>query len=78
MGPVFDQLKPSRQRIAALASDLVTHRENRSAGMGTFIEANVVCSDTPSDVRPGVKERLKDTNDELELVIVEDSRRVSP
>ena len=78
MGPVFDQLKPSRQRIAALTSDLVTHRENRSAGMGEFIEANVVCFDTPSDVPPGVKERLKDTDDELELVIVEDSRRVSP
>ena len=53
MGPVFDQLKPPRQRIAALASDLVTHRENRSAGMGKFIEANVVYSDTPSDVPPG-------------------------
>ena len=46
--------------------------------MGKFIEANVVCSGTPSDVPPGVKERLKDTDDELELVIVEDSRRVSP
>jgi len=53
LGPVFDQLKPSRQRIAALASDLVTHRENRSAGMGKFIEANVVCSDNHPTCRRG-------------------------
>jgi type I restriction enzyme R subunit len=110
------------QRIAALAEDLVTHWENRSARMRKFIESpgkamivggtreicanlyaaivalrpewhsddlskgkiKVVYSGTPSDAPPvsdhvrrdslnaQVKERLKDVDDELELVIVKD------
>jgi type I restriction enzyme R subunit len=39
LGPVFDRLKPSSQRIAALDSDPVSHGENRSTRMGKFIEA---------------------------------------
>ncbi|MET3811760.1 type I restriction enzyme R subunit [Arthrobacter sp. UYEF3] len=110
------------QRIAALAADLVTHWENRSARMQKFIEApgkamivggtreicaklytaivelrpdwhsddlgkgriKVVYSGNATDVPPvadhvrrdslnaQIKERLKDVDDELELVIVKD------
>ncbi|WP_426978245.1 type I restriction endonuclease subunit R [Pseudarthrobacter sp. O4] len=110
------------QRIAALAADLVTHWENRSARMHKFIEApgkamivggtreicaklytaivelrpdwhsddlgkgriKVVYSGNATDVPPvsdhvrrdslnaQIKERLKDVDDELELVIVKD------
>ena len=39
LGPVVDRLKPLSQRIAALAVDMMAHRENRNAGMGKFIAA---------------------------------------